>query len=550
MKTISRYIMTLALLLTAVTGAWADGISVTTEDFGKVICTDGSIYATEGEATAASKTAAAKIFFIDNVNKKGLALALADESGAMDWSTAKTTAAAHTPAVTGGTWKLATMDEWTNMREAAKNYQNDEHNGHSTFKNMANLTQRYWVNTEDEYDSNNAYYYIPYSGSQFGFSTDPKTNNSSCYVRACLEFNIASAAPEVKWDAATKTATFTMPGSDVVLTPIYAKAAAFATTGTEPEVKTLLPEAAEGVIAGTDASLIAEGTGIVAFAGTSTEDTQGTLMYAIGTSATEAPALTAFSATVPTAKDIADDGATLYVWYYIQGADAPEGQEATAENTFNDSEICTTPLKVTVLTNKFDIQFNAANANTIEAGKATVTVGGTDATVTEGKLQGVKMGSEVKLKANTGYKFRKVEVKKKAGPAADIVWDVTNVTDLQVEGDYLSYTKEGIKLSGNAEQVQAEWNNSAYLGTPGMEFITMESGGFTFTAPTGKKFTKIEMKAVGSSGWAQENLGTGWAYNTGTVTWNGSAASTVKLLKDADMFSGDFISSIAFYLSE
>ena len=414
MKTISRYIMTLALLLTAVTGAWADGISVTTEDFGKVICTDGSIYATEGEATAASKTAAAKIFFIDNVNKKGLALALADESGAMDWSTAKTTAAAHTPAVTGGTWKLATMDEWTNMREAAKNYQNDEHNGHSTFKNMANLTQRYWVNTEDEYDSNNAYYYIPYSGSQCGFSTDPKTNNSSCYVRACLEFNIASAAPEVKWDAATKTATFTMPGSDVVLTPIYAKAAAFATTGTEPEVKTLLPEAAEGVIAGTAASLIAEGTGIVAFAGTSTEVTQGTLMYAIGTSATEAPALTAFSATVPTAKDIADDGATVYVWYYIQGADAPEGVAATLDNTFDNTEPAC--LTVQVLTNKFDIQFNAANANTIEAGKATVTVGGTAATVTEGKLQGVKMGSEVKVKANTGYKFRKVEVKKTSTP--------------------------------------------------------------------------------------------------------------------------------------
>lgn len=94
---------------------------------------------------------------------------------------------------------------------------------------------------------------------------------------------------EVTWDASTKTGTFTMPGSDVVLTPIYAKAAAFATTGTEPDVKTLLPEAAEGVIAGTDASLIAEGTGIVAFAGTSTEVKQGTLMYAIGTSATQAP---------------------------------------------------------------------------------------------------------------------------------------------------------------------------------------------------------------------------------------------------------------------
>ena len=394
--------MTLALLLTAVTGAWADGISVTTEDFGKVICTDGSIYATEGEATAASKTAAAKIFFIDNVNKKGLALALADESGAMDWSTAKTTAAAHTPAVTGGTWKLATMDEWTNMREAAKNYQNDEHKGHSTFKNMANLTQRYWVNTEDEYDSNNAYCYIPYSGGQFGFSTDPKTNNSSCYVRACLEFNIASAAPEVKWDAATKTGTFTMPAFDVEIAPIYAPAAQWAVVETVEQ----LPAATEGIIAGTNDSIVTPGIVVPG---------QGQVMYAVtSTNQATAPELSAFSATLPTAKDIADEGADVLIWYYIKGADTPDGQEATAENTFNDSEICAEPIKVTVLTNKFDIQLNAANANTIEAGKATVTLDGTAATVTDGKLQGVKMGSEVKLKANPGYKFRKVEVKKKA----------------------------------------------------------------------------------------------------------------------------------------
>ncbi|MBQ2649861.1 MAG: hypothetical protein IJF82_21120, partial [Achromobacter sp.] len=205
----------------------------------------------------------------------------------------------------------------------------------------------------------------------------------------------ASSGPEVAWNASTKTGTFEMPDADVVLTPIYAKAAAFATTGTEPEVKTLLPEAAEGVIAGTDASLIKEGTGIVAFAGESTDVTQGTVMYAIGTSATQAPAPDAFSATVPTAKNVADDGATVYVWYYIQGADAPESEAATLDNTFDNTEPAC--LTVQVLTNKFDITFNAANANTIEAGKATVTVGGTAATVTEGKLQGVKMGSEVKL---------------------------------------------------------------------------------------------------------------------------------------------------------
>ena len=241
----------------------------------------------------------------------------------------------------------------------------------------------------------------------------------------------ATSGPEVDWNASTKTGTFAMPGSDVVLTPIYAKAAAFATTGTEPEVKTLLPEAAEGVIAGTDAPLIKEGTGIVAFAGESTTVTQGTLMYAIGNSATQAPALTAFSATVPTAKTVADDGADVLVWYYIQGADAPDGVAATLDNTFSDTEPAC--LTVQVLTNKFDIQLNAANANTIEAGKATVTVGGTAATVTEGKLQGVKMGSEVKLEAKPGYKFRKVEVKKKEAEALPAL-SITNPVVGQVIG--------------------------------------------------------------------------------------------------------------------
>jgi len=224
-----------------------------------------------------------------------------------------------------------------------------------------------------------------------------------------------------------------MPGSDVVLTPIYAQAATFATTGTGSEATTLLPAAAEGVIAGTDASLIAEGTGIVAFAGTSTEVTQGTLMYAVGTSDTQAPALTDFSATAPTAKNVADDGATVYVWYYIQGADAPEGVAATLDNTFDNTEPAC--LTVTVLTNKFDITLKAANANTIEAGKATVTVGGAAATVTDGKLQGVKMGSEVKLEAKPGYKFRKVEVKKGSALKTLTVTGVTTKSINYAEGD-------------------------------------------------------------------------------------------------------------------
>ena len=268
------------------------------------------------------------------------------------------------------------------------------------------------------FDGDDAYYVGFNNGEPFSDHSPFQKNDVFANSNSMKFYYTAATGPEVAWNAATKTGTFAMPAFDVVLTPIYAKAAAFATTGTEPDVKTLLPEAAEGVIAGTDAPLIAEGTGIVAFAGTSTEDTQGTLMYAIGTSATEAPALTAFSATVPTAENIADDGADVYVWYYIQGANTPDGQEATAENTFNDTEICATPLTVTVLSNKFDLTLKAANANTIEAGKATVTVDGTAATVTEGKLQGVKMGSEVKMTTKAGYKFRKVEVKKQAADRA------------------------------------------------------------------------------------------------------------------------------------
>ena len=263
----------------------------------------------------------------------------------------------------------------------------------------------------------------------------------------------ASSGIEVTWDASTKTGTFDMPGSDVVLTPIYANAAAFATTGTGSEATTLLPAAAEGVIAGTDASLIAEGTGIVANIGETTT-AQGTLMYATGT-ATEAPELTAFSATAPTAENIADDGATVYVWYYIQGADAPQGEAATLDNTFNDTEPAC--LTVQVLTNKFDITFNAANANTIEAGKATVTVDGTDKTsaVTEGKLQGVKMGSEVKLEAKPGYKFRKVEVKKaEAAPAISFSkqsWGDAN----SAPANFISVSQADAKAAADAEKTQA-----------------------------------------------------------------------------------------------
>ena len=202
-----------------------------------------------------------------------------------------------------------------------------------------------------------------------------------------------SADPEVTWNAATKTGSFTMPDCDVEIAPIYAPVAAFdLKEGSEDK----LPAAVEGIfIESTDAIITAGSCA------------QGTLMYAVSTSDTEAPELTAFSADLPTAKDITTAG-DVYVWYYIKGADTPEGQEPTEKNTFNDSEICTTPLKVTVLNNKFNLTFSPAPVD-----KITVTAGTETLTPTqEGKVEGVKMGTEVKLKAKEGYKIRKVEAKK------------------------------------------------------------------------------------------------------------------------------------------
>jgi hypothetical protein len=101
--------------------------------------------------------------------------------------------------------------------------------------------------------------------------------------------------------------------------------------------------------------------------------------------------------------------------------------------------------------------------------------------------------------------------------------------------------------------IDAMWYNGY---NSGIGFNTHENpGGFTFTAPSGKQFTKIEMTLKGSAGWDMVSLGTGWSYSedymTGIykVTWTGNA-STVNLLTGADHFSGSVITSIAFFVSE
>ena len=107
----------LVLLVAVVTGAWADGIVCTASDLGKVLCTDGSIYENVSAAETAGKTAAAVIVYVDETNKNGLAIALADESSYMNWSTAKSTCEGKT-AITGAKWCLPSQDQWKQMFKA------------------------------------------------------------------------------------------------------------------------------------------------------------------------------------------------------------------------------------------------------------------------------------------------------------------------------------------------------------------------------------------------------------------------------------------------
>ena len=140
-------------------------------------------------------------------------------------------------------------------------------------------------------------------------------------------------------------------------------------------------------------------------------------------------------------------------------------------------------------------------------------------------------------------------------PVADIVWDATNVSDIYADGFGDSYEKEGVTLSADAGDIYAWWDtNSGNQTTDGISFQVYALGGFTFTAPAGKEFTKIVMNAVGYSGWYNANLGEGWAYsedetnNIYKVTWTGSAASTDKLLPLTEDFEGARVKSIVFYL--
>ncbi len=162
----------------AVKKAPAPSLTLTSPEVGQVIGSDGKNYAYGSLPTGV--TAVAKICYVSGSH--GLALALTDE-GQMNWSTAQTTCAAHTPAFTGGTWKLASKDEWSNMISAAGS-DTDLRDGFSSVGGTNMQSGVYWSSTERDSDDSYAWVYFFNFIHDWGFG-DKTIDN---HVRACLEF--------------------------------------------------------------------------------------------------------------------------------------------------------------------------------------------------------------------------------------------------------------------------------------------------------------------------------------------------------------------------
>ena len=153
-------------------------LSINSPSVGQVIGSDGKNY--DYGSLPTGVTAVAKICYVSGSN--GLALALTDEEGTMEWRPAMETIAAHTAPFTGGTWKVASKDEWSNMITAAGSY-TALRDGFTSVGGTNMQSNYYWTSTE--WDSNGAW---SYNFSDGYWASDPM-DFESC-VRACLAFTV------------------------------------------------------------------------------------------------------------------------------------------------------------------------------------------------------------------------------------------------------------------------------------------------------------------------------------------------------------------------
>ena len=161
---------------------------------GMIVGSDGKAYAAaDKDNLPTGVTAVAMVAYKSATAGSSLAIALADE-GTMNWSTAITTCEAHTPAVTGGTWRLPSISDWQYMFigcGASESYSDNpiqmSYSGLAskltTAQGDALQADDYWSSTEGD----PGYAWVVYfHGSDAYFYADDERNVYQ--VRACLAF--------------------------------------------------------------------------------------------------------------------------------------------------------------------------------------------------------------------------------------------------------------------------------------------------------------------------------------------------------------------------
>lgn len=169
-------------------------------------------------------------------------------------------------------------------------------------------------------------------------------------------------------------------------------------------------------------------------------------------------------------------------------------------------------------------------------------------TATDGTDEYVKTLTSKTYAANNGYNVTWNMTK-----LPKVTWNSTNVFNDSHQNDMLNkwhttpLNYEGITISVSGTGVSIFSPYSPGVGTASLSCYGSDGDSFTFTAPSGKKFTKIEI--IGNSGVAFTPYGDWTQPVNEKIVWRGTPASTVTLGGSDDTFTSD-LNSIVFTLKD
>ena len=325
MKQLKKTLLTLVALLAVTTGAWAQGKLIYEKDFASD--TDYPFYLDNASESGASAKVTNGLLVLTNPKVQAKNWDVQPEIG-------KLTSAA--PTTQGNTYRVVMQYKTTvagpvtfALGSRADGWPDHDWKGQT-------------ITVSNDFQTCEAYFFnFPYSNTESHILLQFGSLEATITVKKVEVYEL-NPVP-ITWDTTTKTATIAeMPAGNVIVIPEYYPQAALAMS-TDATPVALAPTANNSARANTDDPLVEGGTVAGIVDGEALlEEGQGTLLYHFSAKQLDADALEALTATdwtdkVPTADGLAEG--TVYVYYYIKGADDQPGITQGAKFTFSDSDI-------------------------------------------------------------------------------------------------------------------------------------------------------------------------------------------------------------------